>query len=352
MLLATILGFLPQLIVSLLIGPILDRYPKKRMIMISDGICAAAALLMLPSVLSGDISVVFPMLLVRSAAQGIQAPAYDAVLPLLEPEEMLVRANGIKGLVSSAMMLLSPALAALLYSSSYGLIYAIMLDALTAIIAIISLLFQRLPGIKTEERIDLLSGLRCCRADRGLALLLLFNALAIFSISPGAFLTSLFLSREYDASSALLSVSEISYSAGMIAGGVAVSSIGDRLGVRGGYRISLALYGLCLLLMGALDGIVLYIMLNMIIGISSPSYTALLNSEVQSRTDEEMLGRVMALFSASSSAALPLGMILFGPLADIIPIRVVFMLSGALAGIVAMCMKIKGIRGLTGKFLL
>lgn len=350
MLLATILGFLPQLIVSLLIGPILDRYPKKRMIMISDGICAAAALLMLPSVLSGDISVVFPMLLVRSAAQGIQVPAYDAVLPILVPEGRLVRANGLKGLASSFIMLLSPALAALIYSSSYGLIYAIALDALTAGAAIISLLLQRLPDRGSVERIDLLSGLRYCRGKGDLLSLLIFSALAVFSISPGAFMTPLILSREYDASASILSLSEMSYSAGMIAGGVAVSSIGDRLGVRGGYRISLALYGLCLMLMGALDGIVLYIMLNLIIGISTPSYTALLNSEVQSRTDEEMLGRVMALFSASSSAALPLGMILFGPLADIIPIRAVFMLSGALAGIVAMCMKIKGIRGLTGKF--
>ena len=337
MLLTTLLGFLPQIIVSLLIGPLLDRYSKKLVIMISDGLSAAAAILILPSILSGDVSSVFPMLLVRSAAQGIQAPAYDAVLPLLVPEERLVRANGIKGLMSSVMMLLSPALAALLYSSSYGLIYAIIFDASTALIAIASLLFQRLPGIKAGERIDLLSGLRYCREDSSLLKLIIFNAVAVFSISPGAFLTPLLLSREYDASSALLSISEISYSAGMITGGLAIASIGDRLKGRRGYGIALMLYGLCLILMGTIRGVVPYIILNAIIGISTPSYTALLNAEVQSRTEESMMGRVMALLSASSSVALPLGMILFGPLADIIPIRTVFMLSGVIASVIAIC---------------
>ena len=337
MLLTTLLGFLPQIIVSLLIGPLLDRYSKKLVIMISDGLSAAAAILILPSILSGDVSSVFPMLLVRSAAQGIQAPAYDAVLPLLVPEDRLVRANGIKGLMSSVMMLLSPALAALLYSSSYGLIYAIIFDASTALIAIASLLFQRLPGIKAGERIDLLSGLRYCREDSSLLKLIIFNAVAVFSISPGAFLTPLLLSREYDASSALLSISEISYSAGMITGGLLIASIGDRLKGRRGYGIALMLYGLCLILVGTIRGIVPYIILNAIIGISTPSYTALLNAEVQSRTEESMMGRVMALLSASSSVALPLGMILFGPLADLIPIRTVFMLSGVIASVIAIC---------------
>lgn len=337
MLLTTLLGFLPQIIVSLLIGPLLDRYSKKLVIMLSDGLSAAAALLMLPAVLSGNITVVFSMILVRSAAQGIQAPAYDAVLPLLVPEERLVRANGIKGLMSSVMMLLSPALAALLYSSSYGLIYAIIFDASTALIAIASLLFQRLPGIKAGERIDLLSGLRYCREDSSLLKLIIFNAVAVFSISPGAFLTPLLISREYDASSALLSISEISYSAGMITGGLLIASIGDRLKGRRGDGIALLLYGLCLILVGTIRGIVPYIILNAIIGISTPSYTALLNAEVQSRTEENMLGRVMALLSASSSVALPLGMILFGPLADIIPIRTVFMLSGVTASVIAIC---------------
>ena len=337
MLLATLLGFLPQIIVSLFIGPLLDRYPKKRMIMLSDGICAAAALLMLSSVLSGDISVIFPMLFVRSATQGLQVPAYDAVLPLMVPEGRLVRANGLKGLSSSLVMLLSPALAALLYSSSYGLIYAIALDAFTAILAIVSLMLQRIPDKASGERIDLLSGLRYCRDDKALLSLIIFNALALFSISPGAFMTSLLLSREYDASAVLLSVSEISYSVGMIAGGLVIASFGDKLKGRRGYCVSLAVYGLCLFLIGTISSIVMYIILNAIIGISTPSYTALLNAEVQSRTEEGMLGRVMALLSASSSIALPLGMILFGPLADFVPVRAVFMLSGVLASVIAIC---------------
>ena len=100
---------------------------------------------------------------------------------------------------------------------------------------------------------------------------------------------------------------------------------------RRGYASALMAYGICLVLIGLVHSFPLYLLLNALIGISTPIYGALLNARVQERTEEGMLGRVMALLSASSSAALPLGMVLFGPLGDAIPIRSVFALSGAAA---------------------
>ena len=61
--LATMAGFVPQLISSYLIGPVLDRKPRKALIILSDGISAAGALAALASVLGGrDTAVLFPFL--------------------------------------------------------------------------------------------------------------------------------------------------------------------------------------------------------------------------------------------------------------------------------------------------
>ena len=341
LLLSTLAAFIPQIAVSLLIGPVLDRFSRKVLIAVSDALSALAALLFLALRFCGNAgaAVIIPLIAVRAVCQGVQTPAYDALLPLLAPRGDLVRANGMKGVASSAVMLLSPAAAAFLFPLPYGLEAALLLDVVTAVTAIASISVQRLPAAPGEGRINLRSGFEYCIRNRSLLLLLVLNALVLFSISPGAFMTPLFLSREYGASSYVLSVSEMTYSAGMIAGGIIVSACGGVLGRRREYAFSAAIYGCALLLMGAVHGIHAYLVLNFLIGVSSPFYSALFSSEVQRRTEEGMLGRIMALLSVSNTVSLPLGMVLFGPLADVIPIRAVFMASGLLAVAVSLIMR-------------
>ena len=327
---------MPQIISSFLIGSVLDRKSRKLMIIIPDAISALSAALALVFVLHGlDGAILFPLLAIRSFCQGVQTPSANAVIPSLMPEERLVRANGMKGLLSSAVMLLSPALAGFLFSFSYGLVLSLLLDIVTAVLATAMLSFQRIPGGKLQERASMRDGLCYVRRNRVLLFLLIFNALASFAISPGAFMTPLLIGREYDASSSMLSLSEMSYSAGMIIGGVLVSAAGDRIGGRRGYAASLLAYGAFLALIGITRGFPCYLLLNLSIGVSTPFYAAFVNACIQKSTEEGMIGRVMAVLSATSSAALPLGMVLFGPLADILPVRTVFIISGLAAAAIA-----------------
>lgn len=335
--LATMAGFVPQMISSYLIGPVLDRKPRKALIILSDGISAAGALAVLASVLGGrDTAVLFPLLGIRSLCQGIQAPAYAAVLPQLVPEGRIVRANGLKGLSSAIVMMLAPPAAGFLFSSSYGLISSLFLDIVTAVLAMSVLAAQKIPGIEASSDSLPHDMTALLKGDRALLSMLAFNAVATFLISPGAFMTPLFIKREYDAVPLMLSLSEMSYSAGMIAGGLAAAAFGDRIGRRHGYARFLLIYGVCLLLIGIIHDFPAYMILNLCIGLSTPFYSALLSSAVQERTDENAMGRAMALLSLSTSVSFPLGMVLFGPLADALPIRAVFAISGAAAASLAL----------------
>ena len=260
-----------------------------------------------------------------------RAAAVNAVLPLLAPNGRLAMANGLRGFLSSIVMLLSPAAAGLLFPLDGGLELSLALDISTALAAMAALSLQAIPDIRGEGRVDMKGAARYVKSDRYLLFLLVFNAAASFAISPGAFMTPLLLQREYWASPSMLSVSEMSYSIGMVAGGCIATIAGESMRQRRGYASALMAYGICLVLIGLVHSFPLYLLLNALIGISTPIYGALLNARVQERTEEGMLGRVMALLSASSSAALPLGMVLFGPLGDAIPIRSVFALSGAAA---------------------
>ncbi len=336
--LATMAGFIPQIISSYLIGPVLDRKSRKALIIMSDGISAAGALAALVSVLCGrnDAAVLFSLLGIRSLCQGIQVPAYAAVIPQLAPEGCMVRANGLKGLSSALVMLLAPPVAGLLFSSSYGLISSLLLDIVTAVLAMSMLAAQKIPVIDVvsdSSRHDMPALLK---DDRTLLSMLAFNAAATFLISPGAFMTPLFIKREYDAVPLMLSLSEMSYSAGMIAGGLAAAAFGDRIGRRHDYACFLLIYGACLFMIGIIHDFPAYMMLNLCIGLSTPFYSALLSSAVQKRTDEKAMGRAMALLSLSTSLSLPLGMVLFGPLADALSIRAVFAISGTAAALLAL----------------
>ena len=332
LLLSAVLGFVPQILSSCLVGPTLDRRSKKAAIIASDGISALAAAAAMPFLSTGgDASVLLPRLAIRSFCQGVQTPAVNAVLPLLAPNGRLAMANGLRGFLSSIVMLLSPAAAGLLFPLDGGLELSLALDISTALAAMAALSLQAIPDIRGEGRVDMKGAARYVKSDRYLLFLLVFNAAASFAISPGAFMTPLLLQREYWASPSMLSISEMSYSIGMVAGGCIATIAGESMRQRRGYASALMAYGICLVLIGLVHSFPLYLLLNALIGISTPIYGALLNARVQERTEEGMLGRVMALLSASSSAALPLGMVLFGPLGDAIPIRSVFALSGAAA---------------------
>ena len=90
------------------------------------------------------------------------------------------------------------------------------------------------------------------------------------------------------------------------------------------------IYGLLMLGLGLSPVFLGYLACNLLIGATSPCYNTPMNVYLQENTAPEMQGRVFGLMQAASSCALPLGMALFGPLADVVPISVLFVVCGIL----------------------
>ena len=108
---ATVCGFLPQVIISLFAGVWIDRYDRKKMIILSDLMIAIMTLILAVSFLSGykNLWLLFIVLIVRSFGTGIQTPAVNAIIPQIVPNEQLMRINGINSTLYSLMMFVSPA---------------------------------------------------------------------------------------------------------------------------------------------------------------------------------------------------------------------------------------------------
>ena len=137
-----ICGFIPTFILSPVAGVWADRYNRKMLIILADGLIAVAtlALAILFSMGFDAIWLLFVMAAIRAVGTGIQMPAVGAILPQIVPKDKLTKVNGINGSIQAVIMFISPMVsAALLGLTTLENIFFI--DVITAMIAIVTLLF-------------------------------------------------------------------------------------------------------------------------------------------------------------------------------------------------------------------
>jgi MFS family permease len=90
----------PALLVLFLLGGIVDRHDRKKLMVASDVVRAVLVLLLVFSS-SSRVALVFALTAAQAAVQGFYDPASNALLPLIAPRSMRASANGL--LQSSAM---------------------------------------------------------------------------------------------------------------------------------------------------------------------------------------------------------------------------------------------------------
>lgn len=320
---STLCGFLPQIAISFFAGVWIDRYDRKKMIMLSDTCIAAATLLLAIAFFSGFKSnlLLFVVLIIRSAGTGIQTPAVNAILPQIVPKDELMRINGINASCTSLIMLLSPAISGAILSFA-PLEMTLLIDVTTAIIGVgITSTISIAPYVKTIQSKtsyfeEMKNGLSYLKEKPLIKRLLTYQILILFLISPSAFLTPLLVSRTYGNALWYLSASEMSYSLGMILGGLLIASWKGFKNKLMTTLLAGAFYGVMMIGLGISPIFLIYLVCNLLIGITSPCYNAPITVLIQEKVEPEMHGRVFSFMQIASSCALPLGMLLFGPLAD------------------------------------
>lgn len=333
---ATLCGFIPQILISLFAGIWIDRYHRKKLIMLSDAMIALATTILMIAIILGyqEIWLLFVVLAVRSTGSGIQTPAVNAIVPQIVPSEHLMKINGINSTLSSLMMFLSPALSGAILSIA-PLETALAIDVITAIIGIgITAAIKIKPHSTTTTKkstlTEIKAGFLYVKQHPYIYKILLYQILILFLISPSAFLTPLMISRVFGAEVWRLTLSEMTYSLGMVIGGLVVTTWG---GFKKKITMTLLagmLYGCLMLGLAIAPFFILYLIFNTMIGMTSPCYNAPITVSLQQKVETNMQGRVFSLLQISTSCALPLGMVLFGPLADYVSVGLLLGVTGSL----------------------
>ena len=336
MMLSTICSLLPQVLISLWAGVWADRYNRKKLIMLADGIIALATLGLAVAFLTGykGIELLLVGAVIRSVCAGIQTPAVNAVFPQIVPMKKLTKVNGINQTLNSLLLLLSPAVGGLALGY-FGIAFAFMLDVITAAAAIIILSFLKIerrkqPTISGSILADLWQGIRFTFAHKMLKILIICYGISFFLITPAAFLTPIMIERSFGNEVWRLTANEMVWTVGSLLGGIFVSWHGEFKSKIRTIAISLIGFGITFGLLGTAKWFFVYLFFMGAAGFFMPIVATAETVLIQESVEETMMGRVFSLIQIISSGAMPLGMLFFGPLADEVAIEGILVVTGVL----------------------
>lgn len=327
---SVLVSFLPQIVVSLYGGSLADKYNRKTIIIVSDSLIALATLILAIIFISGfkNIWILLIVSAVRSIGAGLQYPAVGAVLPQFVPQDKLMRVNTLNSTITSISMLLAPVVGGAIFAT-LGIEAAMLIDVFTAIIGIFILSFLKVDTVISEDT-SIKEGLLYLRNNKLIRNVIILYGILFVLVTPSAFLTPLLISRIFGEEVWRLTANEVFYSVGAIFGGVIMS-------IWQGYKNKLHTlafscigFGISTYFLGVANTFALYIFAVFIAGIFLPFFTAAENVFLQETVPNEILGRVLGVISILSSLAMPLGMLIFGPISDFINIKYLFIITGVL----------------------
>ncbi|NLN47204.1 MAG: MFS transporter [Clostridiaceae bacterium] len=336
-------GFLPTFFLSPFAGVWADRYDRKRLIMLADGLIATATLIMALFFLSGyrDLWLFFVIALIRALGSAVQTPAVSALLPQIVPEDRLMKTNGLFSSLTSAIMLISPMISgALLNFTSIEVI--LMIDVVTAIGAILVMLTLRVPAhVRSEDNPnqkywqDLVAGVRYIRRHEYIGRFFIYITLLFIMVTPVAILTPLQVTRTFGEDIWRLTAIEVVFSSGMLAGGLLIASWGGFRNRIKTIAFSTLMVGITTFLLGVVPHFWIYLGIMTITGVTMPFYQTPATVMLQEKVEPDFQGRVFGVMGMIASGVMPTAMFIFGPLADRIRIEWLFIGSGVLLTILA-----------------
>ncbi|MFC8681070.1 MFS transporter [Microbacterium ureisolvens] len=354
MTLAAVFGFLPQAIVSIFGGVWADRHNRKYLIMGADAAIALSTLALALIMMTGYDAVwlLFATMAVRSAGAGIQMPAVSALIPQIVPTRNLIRVNGINGSIQSAMALLAPAVAGALYAwasaasggTAASLIPIFFIDVVTAVIGVGILAFipvatlRRAADAHTGYFADLVDGVRYIVHHAFVRwLLVLFAIIFLLTVAPSN-LTPLMLVRSFPAGEAQdvvnLAVLEIAFSIGMMLGGILVASFFAKRSRIALIVVSSLVFGALSIGLGLSPNVWVFFGFMFLVGLAVPFFSTPSMTLLQETVEPERQGRVFGFVGIVMAVAMPIGMVVFGPLADVVSIEVLLIAAGLLTFVV------------------
>lgn len=335
---------LPYLFLSAYAGVLADRIDRRRIMLLSDQLSATVLILFGVCVFSFAGRPPVWMLMITASSLSILrvffTPARAAAIPALVPDSDLMKANAISAATQNIMPLISLSVSAgvlaILYSVSptWFFLSAVILNMFS--FAGSAIYIAKLPTIvpKREDEHeahplqDLKDGIHYIRGRHELWVMLGLQLLLNLMISP-FFVVYLVANKQWfnDLPSNLAWL-EFSFFVGMVLGSMIVGRLKiTRPGI--GYIVSVVGVGISVAAMGFTPNFLLFVVWNILAGISIPFGSIPVNTYMQLTVPDAYRGRVNSAVSTVSVGVQPIGMSLGGVLVQFAGLVGGFLTMGA-----------------------
>ncbi|MCA9865485.1 MAG: MFS transporter [Anaerolineales bacterium] len=344
---ASIVGLVPQVILGPFVGPLIDRWNRKRTMIVADAVVALSTTVLVYLFATDTIAVwhVFVALFVRALGGAFHWPAMTASTSLMVPPQYLTRVQGLNQILNGGLGIASAPLGALLLSL-FPMQNILMIDIVTAALAIVIITFVAVPqpespagqaeAMRSAYFADLRAGLRYLLNWRGLLVLAGMGMLVNMVLSPTNSFMPLLVTDHFAGTAWHLGLLEAGFGIGVVGGGIL-------LGVWGGFQrrvvtslLGLSGIGLGIIIVGLAPASLFPLAVAGMIfgGVMSSLCNGPIMAVFQSKVSPAMQGRVFTLVGSATAAMMPLGLIVAGPLADIIGVRAWFLGGGLITFLV------------------
>ena len=338
-----IADFLPIVVIGFLLGPLVDRLSRRRLMIASDlvrfGVFAA-----LPFV--DGVGSLIALAAVSGIATGFFLPAANAAIPNLVPEEELVNANSLVVTVETLSWMIGPVVAGLMVTAwSTDVPYVV--NAVTFLVSAALVARISETKLRSEDSLtrghwrDVADGLKLVVTGRPLRTVLVVWNVALVGSAAVNVAEVVFAKDTLDAGNVGFGALVAASGVGLAIGSFLSAPALGRVGLRRNYIGSLVLMGV-----GwgaaALSGSI-WLAVAFVVGGAAGNGSVIVCNRllVQRGAPDQYRGRALATIMSSNYAVLGLAMAAAGVLTDVVGARAVWIGAGVMylvAALVAVVM--------------
>lgn len=329
-----LLYFIPSLILQLFIGPFIDRWSRKWIMICSLWSRGLIFLIPFGSFVTGQIEPwhIYTVQLIVGLITPLYVPANQAILPTIVEKEQLPRANAYVDGTVRLMTFMAPIIAGIVIEYIGITVTLLFVCVFLTLSGCLLLVVQEIRNIQTVRSTwveQFTEGIRYFFKQKTIVWLGVFLAFVQFGVGVTMVINLPYITNVLHGNHAMYGYFMASFPLGYVIGSLLVSKItyqSKRVLMLG----SLVVGGLTFIMLGFNEWIVLALITEAIGGIAMAFFNVHNTTICQQTVPNHLMGKVFSVRLLIIRGALPLGVLAGGTLSELWGVRPLYMMIGVI----------------------
>jgi MFS family permease len=327
----------PVLLLSPFAGVVADRFPRRRVLFVTNATTAALSLLLAVVIATGSATIVLLMILsaLLASTQSFDAPARQSWVPIMVPREFVSNAIGLNSVAFNAPAVVGPPIAGLIIAGA-GVAPCMFANAVLTLAVVAVLAFmQPVPASSTRRDsvwVSIREGIAFIESHPVLRWVVLLLIVTSLLVRPYNFLLPAYAAHVLDTDARGLGVLMAASGIGAMAGAIATASfVPERRSAL--WASSALVTALGAIGLGCTGSMLTALALLAAMGLATLTFLGSSNILLQTLAPDEMRGRVISVYSMIVLGFVPGGTLLLGSLASVLNLREALVAGGVIAAL-------------------